>query len=77
MGLKVEYLDSFIKATEKGAIGAYQFVGKGDKNAADKGAVDPMRRELNKINMQGKVVIGEGERDNTTWLYGSGEGQLA
>ena len=55
MSLKVEYLDSFIKATEKGAIGAYQFVGKGDKNAADKGAVDAMREVLNQIDINGTI----------------------
>ena len=42
---------------------------KKDKIAADKGAVDPMRRELNKINMEGKVVIGEGEMDEAPMLY--------
>ena len=40
-----------------------------DKIAADKGAVDPMRRELNKINMDGTVVIGEGEMDEAPMLY--------
>ena len=69
MSLKVEYLDSFIKATEKGAIGAYQFVGKGDKNAADKGAVDAMREVLNQIDINGRIVIGEGEMDEAPMLY--------
>ena len=69
MGLKVEYLDSFIKATEKGAIGAYQFVGKGDKNAADKGAVDAMREVLNQIDINGRIVIGEGEMDEAPLLF--------
>ena len=64
-----KYLDLFIKATEKGAIGASKFIGKKDKIAADKGAVDPMRRELNKINMEGTVVIGEGEMDEAPMLY--------
>ena len=58
-----------MKATEKAAIGASKFIGKKDKIAADKGAVDPMRRELNKINMQGTVVIGEGEMDEAPMLY--------
>ena len=40
-----------------------------DKIAADKGAVDPMRRELNKINMDGTIVIGEGEMDEAPMLY--------
>ena len=39
------------------------FLGKGDKNAADKGSVDMMRNELNKIDMKGEVIIGEGEMD--------------
>ena len=67
-------------ATEKAAYGASLFIGKGDKNAADKGAVDLMRNELNKINMKGTVVIGEGEMDEAPMLYigekvGSNKGQ--
>jgi fructose-1,6-bisphosphatase II / sedoheptulose-1,7-bisphosphatase len=69
MTIDPKYLDLFIKATEKGAIGASKFIGKQDKMAADKGAVDPMRRELNKINMEGTVVIGEGEMDEAPMLY--------
>jgi fructose-1,6-bisphosphatase II / sedoheptulose-1,7-bisphosphatase len=69
MTIDPKYLNLFIKATEKGAIGASKFIGKLDKIAADKGAVDPMRRELNKINMEGTVVIGEGEMDEAPMLY--------
>ncbi len=69
MSINKNYLDQFIKATEKAAYGASLFVGKGDKNAADKGAVDLMRNELNKINMKGTVVIGEGEMDEAPMLY--------
>ena len=69
MSIDSKYLNLFIKATEKGAIGASKFIGKKDKIAADKGAVDPMRRELNKINMEGTVVIGEGEMDEAPMLY--------
>ena len=69
MVIDPKYLNLFIKATEKGAIGASKFVGKQDKIAADKGAVDSMRRELNKINMEGTVVIGEGEMDEAPMLY--------
>ena len=69
MSIDPKYLDLFIKATEKAAIGASKFIGKLDKVAADKGAVDPMRRELNKINMEGTVVIGEGEMDEAPMLY--------
>ena len=69
MSLSRDYLKLFINATEKAAIGASKFIGKGDKIAADKGAVDPMRDELNKINMEGTVVIGEGEMDEAPMLY--------
>jgi fructose-1,6-bisphosphatase II / sedoheptulose-1,7-bisphosphatase len=69
MSIDSKYLDLFVKATERGAIGASKFIGKQDKIAADKGAVDPMRRELNKINMVGTVVIGEGEMDEAPMLY--------
>jgi len=69
MSIDPKYLNLFIKATEKGAIGASKYIGKQDKIAADKGAVDPMRRELNKINMEGTVVIGEGEMDEAPMLY--------
>ena len=69
MSLDKSYLDKFIKVTELAAYGASQFIGKGDKNAADKGAVDKMRSELNKIDMSGTVVIGEGEMDEAPMLY--------
>ena len=69
MSIDKKFLNLFIKVTEKAAIGASKFIGKKDKIAADKGAVDPMRRELNKINMEGKVVIGEGEMDEAPMLY--------
>ena len=69
MPIDKKFLNLFTKVTEKAAIGASKFIGKKDKIAADKGAVDPMRRELNKINMQGTVVIGEGEMDKAPMLY--------
>ena len=69
MSIDAKFLNLFIKATEKAAIGASKFIGKKDKIAADKGAVDPMRRELNKINMEGTIVIGEGEMDEAPMLY--------
>ena len=59
----------FAVATEKAAIGASKFIGKKDKIAADKGAVDPMRHQLNKIDMEGTIVIGEGEMDESPMLY--------
>ena len=69
MSIDLKYLDFFIKATEQAAIGASRFIGKKDKIAADKGAVDPMRSELNKIHMKGTIVIGEGEMDDAPMLY--------
>ncbi len=69
MSIDPKFLNLFVKATEKAAIGASKFIGKKDKIGADKGAVDPMRRELNKINMEGTIVIGEGEMDEAPMLY--------
>lgn len=58
-----------VRATEAAAIRAYPFIGKGDKNAADKAAVDAMRAFLGTVNFEGLVVIGEGEKDNAPMLY--------
>ena len=69
MSLNKNYLDKFIKTTEKAAYGASLFIGKGDKNAADQGSVDLMRKELNSIDMTGEIVIGEGEMDEAPMLY--------
>ena len=69
MSLKKNYLNKFILVTEKAAIGSFFFIGKGDKNAADKGAVDSMRTELNKLDIDGTVVIGEGEMDEAPMLF--------
>tara|TARA_B100001094_G_C18115255_1_gene763593 strand:- start:369 stop:1310 length:942 start_codon:yes stop_codon:yes gene_type:complete len=69
MSINKKFLDEFINVTEKAALGAYGYIGKKDKIAADQAAVDPMRRELNKINMNGKIVIGEGEMDEAPMLF--------
>jgi len=69
MSLDKSYLNNFIRVTEFAAYGASFFIGKQNKNAADKGAVDRMREELNKIHISGKVVIGEGEMDEAPMLY--------
>ena len=69
MSIDKNYFNKFVKTTEKAAIGAFPFIGKGDKNAADKGSVDMMRNELNLIDMKGEVVIGEGEMDEAPMLY--------
>ena len=69
MAINKALIDSFVKTTEKGAYGASLYRGKNDKIAADKAAVDQMRSALNKINMKGTVVIGEGEMDEAPMLY--------
>jgi fructose-1,6-bisphosphatase II / sedoheptulose-1,7-bisphosphatase len=69
MAIEKSFLDKFIKATEYAAYGASPFIGKGDKIAADKGAVDWMRDVLNKIEMRGTIVIGEGEMDEAPMLH--------
>ena len=69
MKINKSLISSFAKATQKGAYGASLLVGKNDKIAADKAAVDEMRTQLNKINMKGKIVIGEGEMDEAPMLY--------
>ncbi len=62
-------IGSFAKATERAAYGASIFKGKNDKIAVDQAALDEMRKELNKIDMKGKIVIGEGELDEAPMLY--------
>ena len=69
MALKNIYLDQFIKVAERAAYGASKFRGKNDKIAADQAAVDEMRTEINKINIKGRVVIGEGEMDEAPMLF--------
>jgi len=69
MNIDKDFIKMFAKATERGAYGASIFKGKNDKIAADQSAVDEMRSELNKINMRGRIVIGEGEMDEAPMLY--------
>tara|TARA_B100001057_G_scaffold381274_1_gene387134 strand:- start:574 stop:1515 length:942 start_codon:yes stop_codon:yes gene_type:complete len=69
MTIESRYLKKFITSTEKAAYGAFKYIGKNDKIAADQAAVDNMRSEFNKIDMQGKIVIGEGEMDEAPMLF--------
>jgi len=67
------------RVTEAAALAAAQWMGRGDEEAADQGAVDAMRRALNDLAIRGTVVIGEGERDEAPMLFigeevGSGNG---
>jgi fructose-1,6-bisphosphatase II / sedoheptulose-1,7-bisphosphatase len=69
MTIDKKFIDHFINVSSKAAIASSYLVGKKDKNAADQAAVDSMRTELNKIDMKGKVVIGEGTLDEAPMLY--------
>jgi fructose-1,6-bisphosphatase II / sedoheptulose-1,7-bisphosphatase len=79
MTIDKKYIDLFHKVSANAAYASFHMVGKKDKIAADKAAVDAMRNELNNIDMSGQIVIGEGELDEAPMLYigeklGSGNG---
>ena len=67
--MKRELAIEFARVTEAAALAAHQWVGRGDKEAADQSAVDAMRTMLNKIHINGEIVIGEGEIDEAPMLY--------
>ena len=69
MSLDKKFEDIFLKITTRAALSSYYQVGKENKILADKVAVDTMRSELNKIDMDGEIVIGEGELDHAPMLY--------
>jgi fructose-1,6-bisphosphatase II / sedoheptulose-1,7-bisphosphatase len=69
MAIDKKFIEKFSKVTSKAALAASYLVGKKDKIAADQAAVDSMRLELNKIDMNGQVVIGEGTLDEAPLLY--------
>ena len=69
MAIDKKFIDQFVNVTSKAAIASSYLVGKKDKIAADKAAVDSMRSELNKMEMNGQIVIGEGELDEAPMLY--------
>jgi fructose-1,6-bisphosphatase II / sedoheptulose-1,7-bisphosphatase len=58
-----------IEVVEQAAIASARWMGKGEKNTADQVAVEAMRERMNKIHMRGRIVIGEGERDDAPMLY--------
>ena len=79
MSLNKNLINKFTDVTSSAAIATYNYIGKNNKIKADKAAVDMMRSKLNKIKMDGKIVIGEGELDEAPMLYigekiGSGNG---
>ena len=69
MSLDKNLIESLVDITSKAAISCYPHLGKGNKNLADKAATDVMRCNLNKLNIEGEVVIGEGELDEAPMLY--------
>ncbi len=69
MAIDKKFIDQFINITSNAALASSYLVGKKDKVSADKAAVDAMRAELNKMDIQGKIVIGEGELDEAPMLY--------
>ena len=69
MTIDKKYVKQIINVTSKAAIASSKLIGKKDKIAADQAAVDAMRSELNKIEMTGQVVIGEGSLDEAPMLY--------
>src|SRR6476646_7196861 len=58
-----------VRVTERAAVAAARWSGRGNEKAADQAAVDAMRRELNKLPIDGTIVIGEGERDEAPMLF--------
>ena len=69
MSLDKNLIESLIDITSKAAISCYPHLGKGNKTLADKAATDVMRYNLNRLNIEGEVVIGEGELDEAPMLY--------
>ena len=72
-------IDKIINITSNAAIACYKHIGKNNKIVADKAATDSMRRDLNNLDINGKIVIGEGELDKAPMLYigeqlGTGKG---
>ena len=69
MAIDKKFINQFANVTQKAALASSYFIGKKDKIAADKASVDSMRTELNKIKMNGEIVIGEGALDEAPLLY--------
>ncbi len=69
MSLNKNLINKLVKVTSRAAVNCYKFLGKGDKKLADKAATDSMRNDLNSLEINGEVVIGEGELDEAPMLY--------
>ncbi len=69
MNLNKQLIDKLIDITSYAAVACHKYIGKNDKVIADKAATDAMRKNLNKLDINGTVVIGEGELDKAPMLY--------
>lgn len=69
MAIDKKFIDEFVNITSQAALASSYLVGKKDKIAADKAAVDSMRTNLNNLEIKGHIVIGEGELDEAPMLY--------
>jgi fructose-1,6-bisphosphatase II len=69
MSLDASLEQDFIRVTEQAAIAAAHTMGLGDRHKSDKVAVEAMRRELDSLTINGRIVIGEGERDHAPMLF--------
>ncbi len=69
MSLDKNFIDKLVKITSNASIACHKHIGKKNKAIADKAATDSMRKNLNKLDINGKVVIGEGELDKAPMLY--------
>ena len=69
MKLNHNFVNLFSEITSRAAIASYSFIGSGDKHKVDEAAVNIMRNCLNKLDIKGKIVIGEGELDEAPMLY--------
>tara|TARA_Y100001970_G_scaffold272054_1_gene368268 strand:- start:25 stop:975 length:951 start_codon:yes stop_codon:yes gene_type:complete len=69
MSLDKNLIDKFVDITSMAAVASYKYVGKKDKKLADKAATDEMRKNINKLDIKGEVVIGEGELDQAPMLF--------
>ena len=69
MNINKVFQDQIIKITQKAAISVYPHLGKNNKIIADEAATNSMRTNLNKVNIRGNILIGEGEMDEAPMLY--------
>ena len=69
MNLNKELINKLVHITSSASIACHKYIGKNDKVSSDKAATDSIRKNLNKLNIDGKVVIGEGELDQAPMLY--------